>query len=248
MKAKRQLRPLAVLGLLGASSICGCMPGNYLCSTPTPHGEVATACQTLPPCQRNRVHVFLVNGLDPCGMGKLYVTRDYVQRLGFEKTYLGQLYASGGFEDKIRHLYAEHPDTHFVLIGFGYGANLVKCMANDLRKDGITVDLLVYLAGDTLENTPEYRPENVVRIVNVTGQGCVWNMGGFIYEGVDIDNADNLRLKKAGHYDVPTNLQTLDLLTCRLGEVAARAGTLPLPVGPGPALPEVPSAQGLSRK
>jgi hypothetical protein len=240
MAPNRQWRPLALLWLVGTSSVSGCMPGNYLSSTPTPHGEVAVACQTLPACQRDRVHVFFVNGLDPRHLGKLDVTRDYVQRLGFHHTYFGELYNYAGLEDKIHTIHHDQPDALFVLVGFSFGANLVKIMAQDLKEDGINIDLLVYLAGDTLENTPEYRPENVHRIVNVTGQGCIWSLGGLVWDGVDIDGADNLRLKEAGHYDVPTHLKTLALLTPRLGEVAVRAGPPPLAPVPPPSTPTLP--------
>ncbi len=233
MGPNRQRGPLAILWLMGASCVSGCMPGNYLSSTPTPHGEIAVACQTLPACQRNRVHVFFVNGLDPQHLGKLWVTCDYVRRLGFEHTYLGEMYSIFGFEEKIRTIHHDQPDALFVLVGFSFGANLVKVMAQDLKEDGIKIDLLVYLAGDTLENTPEYRPDNVHRIVNVTAKGCVWYFGGLVCDGVDIDGADNLRLKEAEHFDVPSHLKTLALLTPRLGEVAVRAGPPPL----APALP-----------
>jgi hypothetical protein len=240
MNAKRQWRPLGVFCLLGAGGICGCMPASYLWSTPTPHGEVAAACQALPRCQRDRVHVFFVNGLDPRCIGHLDMVRNYVVQLGFQNTCLGQLYSGGGFKEKIRHTHRDHPEVRFVLIGYGYGADLVAGMAHDLQTDGIGIDLLVYLAGDTLENTPEYRPENVHRIVNVTGQGCIWNLGGLVYKGVDIDGADNLRLKEASHYDVPLHLKTIALLTCRLGEVAARVVVPPFPIPAEKPLPDLP--------
>jgi hypothetical protein len=215
------------------------MPGTYRKSTPALLGEVAAACQAIPSCQRERVYVFFVNGLDPLHRGKLDQTREYVERLGFARTYLGEMYDYRDFEDEIRRIHRKQPDARFVLVGFSFGANLVKVMAHSLESDGIDIDLLAYIGGDTLQNTSEYRPAKAHRILNVTGKGCPWLLGGLVFDGVDIDGADNLRLEQAGHYEVPTDPKTLELLTCRLGEVAARAGA-PLP----PAQPRPTTLEG----
>jgi hypothetical protein len=207
------------------------MPGTYLKSSPVLQGEVAAACQTIPSCQRERVYVFFVNGLDPLHRGKLDQTREYVERLGFARTYLGEMYDCRDFENEIRRIHREQPDARFVLVGFSFGANLVKVMAHALEADGIDIDLLAYIGGDTLQNTSEYRPAKTHRILNVTGRGCPWLLGGLVFDGVDIDGADNLRLAEAGHYEVPTDPKTLELLACGLGEVAARASSGPAPLG-----------------
>jgi hypothetical protein len=185
--------------------------------------EQAAACQAAPADRRGHVHVFFVNGLDPLYKDNFCGMRDYVARLGFEHTYLGQMVDYPRLEEDIRRIHHEDPRARFVLVGFSFGANLVKVMAHDLRADGIGIDLLAYLGGDTLQNTAEYRPENVRRIINVTSWGCIWLLGGVVFDGVDLDGARNLRLADAGHADLPTHPRTLALLAAGLAEVAADA-------------------------
>jgi hypothetical protein len=96
-----------------------------------------------------------------------------------------------------------------VLIGFSLGANWVKWIANDLARDGTRVDLLIYLVGDTIWNTPYSRPPNVRRIVNVRGEGLVL-LGG-ICDGADLDGARNERIY-CRHILAPSRRETLELV------------------------------------
>jgi hypothetical protein len=176
-----------------------------------------------PNSRDQRVHVFMVNGFDPLYAGAFDTTRDYVRSLGLDHVELGELYDAGRFKKMIRDIHREHADARFVLIGYSFGANVVKDMAQSLKDDGIAIDLLVYLGGDTLENTAEHRPENARRIVNVTARGCIWLLGGLVFDGEDITGAENVRLPDEGHYDVPTHPETLRLLARHLAKVVANA-------------------------
>ena len=89
--------------------------------------------------------------------------------------------------------------------------------------------------------TAEYRPENVHHIINVTSWGFVWLLGGAVFQGVDIDGAENLRLTDVGHSGVPTHPKTLALLTAGLAEVAAKAKDET--AGSRPAIEKKPDAQ-----
>src|SRR5439155_11479436 len=113
------------------------------------------------------VHVFLIHGMDPLDFANLSGVRDYIQSLGFIKTHYGQLYHLWEFKKELRRVHEEDPEARFVLIGFSFGANMVRELANAVKQDGIVIDLLVYLGGNTLENTPPNRPDHVLHIVNI---------------------------------------------------------------------------------
>lgn len=181
-----------------------------------PH--LAACCQELPPCCRGRVHVFFVQGLDPLGVSNLTGVHDYVRQLGFAKTYYGQIYHAGHFEKEIRRLHREDPEARFVLVGFSAGANKVRTIAQNVKDDGVRIDLLVYLGGNTLQNVPHDRPENAVKVVNVLARGGVWN-------GTAFDDAENVRVPDVHHFGSPSHPYTLQTLA---RELALLAATVPV--------------------
>jgi hypothetical protein len=206
---QRLARWTVAAGLLSGP---GCLCLAHPIAAPPPC--VAEPCRLLPKCARDHVYVFFVHGMDPLDCANLEGLRDYVQGLGFVKTYYGQLYHAGYFHKEIRRLHAEDPDARFVLVGFSFGANAVRDLARSMQDEGIRVDLLVYLGGNTLHNTPEDQPAGAGRLINVLAQGSVWN-------GDTLDRAENIRVPDVWHFGSPSHPATLLALARGLVEVAA---------------------------
>jgi hypothetical protein len=217
----------AALLLLGPA---GCMSFLHPIDRPAP--EQLACCEQLPKPCRQHVYVFFVHGVDPLDYANLSGVRDYVQSLGFIKTYYGQLYHTGYFTDEIRKIHAREPEARFALVGFSFGANMVRNIANAVRDEDIAIDLIVYLGGNTLTNAEEDRPANVQRVVNILATGWVWN-------GATMDNAENVTYDNVWHFGSPTHPHTLDVLAHELTEVAARVPYVervspPVETGPTP--------------
>jgi hypothetical protein len=177
---------------------------DYSCPPPLPHT-----------CQQH-VHIFFVTGLDPLDYANLNGVAEYLHSLGYNSTYVGQMFHADAFEAEIRRLSQEDPNAHFVLIGFSFGANIVRNIANNLmHSDNIPIDLLVYLGGNTLEDVPETQPENVGKVINVLGVGWIWH-------GSCLPGAENLNIEDRFHFGTPTHGSTLNALACELTEIAAR--------------------------
>jgi hypothetical protein len=207
----RRLVTMLALPLLLAPA--GCM--SFLNPVPTLPTEQTACCAEVPQCSRNQVYVFFVHGMDPLDCADLRGLRDYVQSLGFIKTYYGQLYHAGYFEKEIVRIHKEDPDARFALVGFSFGANTVRDICHTVEADDVHIDLLVYLGGNTLHNVPEDRPANAAQIVNILATGCVWN-------GDTLDDAINLTYPDVYHFGSPTHPQTLTLLAEELTKVAWR--------------------------
>jgi hypothetical protein len=174
------------------------------------------------PSHKDHVYIFAVNGLNPMCLGNFNGMCEYLRKQGFPNTYFGQLYTSTGFAAKIRDTRYADPDARIVLIGFSAGANYVKSIANTLAKDGVWIDLLVYLVGDTVWNTPASRPENVGRIINIRGKGLILTGGDLLgLNGADIDGARNYRVE-CRHILAPSRSETLTLLMGELLPLAYR--------------------------
>jgi len=163
----------------------------------------------------------MVHGLDPLNVSNLSGVRDYLHQLGFTKTYYGQLYHAWWFEKELHRIHHEDPEAHFVLIGFSYGANVVRHLAHSAQREDIPVDLLVYLGGNTLENIPDDQPENASHIVNVLASGFIWN-------GATFDRAENIHVTDVWHFGSPSHPRTLEALGRGMALVAE---SLPVPQG-----------------
>ena len=196
-------------GLLAASGcLCFVHPIDPACP------ELTEPCRMLPKCARDHVHVLFVHGMDPVDCANLSGVRDYVQALGFQKTYYGQLYHVWQFKKLVRDIHQHDCDSRFVLVGFSFGANMVRTVAQAAGEDGIPIDLLIYLGGNTMKNTPKDQPENVERIVNILAQGCIWN-------GDTLDQAENVQIKGRWHFGSPSHPFTLQVLAQDLAEIAS---------------------------
>jgi hypothetical protein len=145
----REIVRLLVTAALATGS--GCL--GFLNPVEPPVPEVKHSCCYLPKYERDHVYVFFLNGIDPVNYGNLTGIRDYVQELGFRKTYYGQLYHLAYFADEIHGIHQHEPDAHFVVVGFGRGARKIRSLAATVEAEGIPIDLMVYLDGKLPEGT-----------------------------------------------------------------------------------------------
>jgi hypothetical protein len=177
--------------------------------------ELIQTCKMAPKCARDHVYVFFVHGMDPCDCANMTGLRDYIQSLGFSKTYYGQMFHTWHFETEVAKIHKEDPEARFVLVGFSFGANFVRDICQSANKEGISVDLLVYLGGNTLSDCPKDQPENACRILNILASGCIWN-------GDTMQHAENIQETGVWHFGSPTHPHTLETLANELAIVVAR--------------------------
>jgi len=147
--------------------------------------------------------------------GNLRGVRAYLHSLGFTQTYYSQLYHAHAVKKELRRLHEEDPEARFVLMGFSFGANLARSITRDVQEDGITVDLLVYVSANTMQNVPRDRPENAGLIVNILASEIVRS-------GAWLDNAANAAMPGVRHFSTPTHPYTLRMLAQELTGVSAR--------------------------
>jgi hypothetical protein len=230
------------LGLVLLATLClttgqGCL--SFVHSLDLPPKEQLATGEALPAPCRNHVHIFLVHGMDPLDLANLAGLTEYIHQLGYIKTHYGQLYHLWEFKKELRSVHKDDPQARFVLIGFSFGANMVRELANAVKDDGIVIDLLVYLGGNTLENTAETQPEHVLHVVNILAAGCIWN-------GTTMDRADNRHFTDVWHFGSPTHPKTRELLAHELAVVAARVPFIEKPLPPRPELEEAPRPRPLN--
>jgi hypothetical protein len=132
------------------------------------------------------------------------------------------------------------PEARIVLLGYSFGANLVRSITNEMQADGTFIDCLIYVGGDTIFNTPQSRPQNVGLILNITGHGAIFVGRDLFLKGDDIDGAVNHRLD-IHHFGIVGQRDTINLIGQMLISQAASAdaSTQP-PVEQPPAIPTPP--------
>jgi hypothetical protein len=235
------------LALLGTSLCGGCLTFVHPVGTP-PHEDVQT-CESIPQACKNRVHVFLVQGLDPLDLSNLEGVCDYLNSLGFIKTHFGLPFHTFFFEKEIRRIHAEEPTSRFVILGFSYGAPLARDLTCSLVEVGVQVDLLVYVDGVCLHQPPLDHPANALRVVSILS-----NVRG---KEAQLEHAENISYPDVWHFGTPTHPQTLKMLVRELSVVALGVPIIEVmpPLGPAelvppgrPALPILPPPQPASPK
>jgi hypothetical protein len=120
----------------------------------------------------------MVNGLTivPHIYGSMNGVGPYVEELGFCAPKVACHYWRWSFQNDIRRIHEQDPEAHFVLVGYSIGGSVVHSMARSLEKDGIFIDLLVYIDAHTFVNDLDKRPANVGKIVSINS--CAWVLRG----------------------------------------------------------------------
>ncbi len=137
----------------------GCL--SFVHSLDFPPKDQLAQGELIPAPSRSHVHIFLVHGMDPLDLANLYGLTEYIQQLGYLQTHYGQLYHLWEFKKEMRRIREDDPQARFVLIGFSFGANVARDLANAVKDEGVLIDLLIYMGGNTLENTPQAQPDHV---------------------------------------------------------------------------------------
>jgi hypothetical protein len=169
---------------------------------------------------KDHVYIFAINGLDPMCLGTLNGLCSYLNEEGFASTHFSQVTSWGPFAQTIRQIRQADPNARIVVIGFSYGCNCARSLVKRLAEDGTRVDLLVYLAGDLIDNSKLSFPDNVARVLNIRARGFILSGGDLIVNGADIDGARNRRLD-VRHFVAPSRKETLELLMSELLTLAS---------------------------
>ena len=209
----------AALGLLlGTSDAPAGGPLSFVHRVAPPSRRSMAVCNAVPKDRREHVHIFLINGMDPLYLGNLVGVRDYLQQLGFSKTYYGELFHWWWFKNHVRSVSRSDPEARIVVIGFSLGGSLADSLARSLEREGLWIDMLVYVDAKSFTHNFHHLPRNVGRVVNVTSLSQLW-------DGGSLDGAQNIHEGNVWHFGSPTHSKTLDALAVNLASI----GTLPRP-------------------
>ena len=189
-------------------------------SAPGPHIEKLG--QSVPQEIKDHTYLFFINGLDPYYLANFRGQCQYMKTLGYSNAYCGQMNHTSLFRQMINQIRKDDAEARVVVIGYSIGANYARTLANLLKDDGVHVDLLVYLGGDTIKDGAQSRPDNVGRVLNINGHGMILLGYDLLFHGDDIKGAANHRLD-ARHFLLPTRPESMELLVSYVVEMNVRS-------------------------
>ncbi|MCS7159241.1 MAG: hypothetical protein RMJ19_02110, partial [Gemmatales bacterium] len=152
------------------------------------------------------------NGLDLLHYADMPGLAQHLRSLGYCRVYYSELLTANSLVEEIQQVARQDSQARFVLIGYSFGANWARNIAHTLADQGIAIDLLVYLNANTLRNTPYDRPENAQRVINI----LAW---GVLLDGDHLDNAENIEITDAWHFNTPMHPHTLRILEQELARL-----------------------------
>jgi len=200
-----------MVGLLLLSTP-GCL--SYLNPIKPPTCELRQNCEQIPTPSRQRVYVVLINGSDPLCCGNLTGVREYLNSLGFVKSYFAQLYHEKCLLDELREVRLSDPDARFAIVGFEHGAGPARKLANKATEEGMPIDLLVYLQPKLLlKSTPE-------AVVPVRRLITIQTEQASAKTATELEKGEIISVPCWSRYGVPTHPAALELLATELSHLA----------------------------
>lgn len=191
------------------------LPGCLTCLNPVakPASEFREACEQIPTCSRSRVYVVLINGVDPLCCANLQGVREYLNELGFVKSFYAQIYHDQCLLDELRAIREEQPEARFAIVGFDHGAVTARKLADKAANEGLGIDLLVLMQPKCLI------PTHTVASAAI-GKTIVFQSGTCDWKGLGIDEGDVVQVPCSNRFGVPTHPITLSMLTEELTSLA----------------------------
>lgn len=173
--------------------------------------EIGMVVPSAKPERKDHTYLFFINGMDPFRFANFRGQCQHMQALGYVNSYCGEMKDVRLIRERILRIRQDDAEARIAVIGYSFGANLARTLANQLNDDGVTIDLLMYIGGDTIMNTPAGRPVNAGRVVNIKGHPSVLLGYDLFLYGIEIDGAINHRID-ARHFQLPMHPEATELL------------------------------------
>ncbi|HUR54429.1 MAG TPA: hypothetical protein VMZ71_09875 [Gemmataceae bacterium] len=169
--------------------------------------DAGPVCE-VPACERQKVYVFMLNGLAPtasCGLDGLRVK---LAEQGFPKIGCGQVFHAAWAADEMKRILCDNPDARFVLLGYDLGGGAAAKLAQQSVQAGLPVDALVLLDP---KGKASMTPSGVRTLLITSGAGLP-----------PTPHTESVIIPDVGHFRLPTHPKTLALVCNLLNEVAAK--------------------------
>ena len=139
-------RPLSIGLFAMFPALAGCM--HFVHKSPEVDGFTWRPADTVPDENKSCVYVFLIDPFDPFVVANTTGLRDFIQELGFGKTFYGQTCHASYFLEKMRDIRGRCANAKLVVIGYRGGADAARRLVQTAAESGTPIDLAIYLEPD----------------------------------------------------------------------------------------------------
>lgn len=146
-------RRLIAAFLAALPAFTGCM--HFVHKSPEVDEFARRPADDVPDESKSCVFVFLIDPLNPIVTANTTGLRDYIQSLGFGKTYYGQSCHASYFLEKMQQFRNRSESARFVVIGYDSGADTAFALVQSAGANGIAIDRAILLAPQADDTTPE---------------------------------------------------------------------------------------------
>lgn len=211
----------AGFGLLGFGTGCiSCKHDAFLNSIK------AYDLTAVPAPQRQRVHLFIMNGADGIGLCSL---RDRLCEAGFPKVHIAHRMDANWYEREVRRVALEDPSARVILLGTGMANDKLLRLAEGAVSDGVNVDA-IFLLDPIISNEI---PGGPYRTIVIRSQG--WPLGRKAV------GDENIVVRGTGHLALACCPGTVEAVVQQMVVSAERVGSVPCDPLPRVALSDVPN-------
>ena len=179
------------------------LPGCYFSRfnpVQPPPPDVVARCEGLNHSGLEHLHIVVINGFDPSEITNAHGLAHYLEASGFPHVYYTTQWASYKYHQRICEIRAADPSARIAVIGYSMGVCCARKLAQGLKEQGITVDLLIYLDAFAKNHSPEHSATDAKRIVNII---TVPRLG--IFGSDPLPGAVNYQFLGVRHVHVPTD-------------------------------------------
>lgn len=141
----RRLRFAAILTLLPA--LAGCMHFTHK----DPCADTVRMSHQVPDEKKSCVFVFLIDPMDPFASATLIEQRDYIQNMGFGKTYYGKPCHLTYFIEKMHWIHERCGTARFAVIGYGSGAEAAQKLVQAAKLNDVPIEVAIYLEPSSVD-------------------------------------------------------------------------------------------------
>lgn len=185
-----------------------------LFNTSDPTGVTSQACQKPPDDPKSHVHVVFIHGIDPLDLGNLTKVVSCCKEDGYHALHVLTYHERREVIETITAIKCADPSARILIFGYSAGAATARYVVKGLHEHhGIDIEVVMYISGIMLRDTPFSRPDYVGKIIHILDSGRV-------IPGTELTGAENHRFTDVWHFGTPTHPQTLQILKRELDSLA----------------------------
>ncbi|OWK47499.1 hypothetical protein FRUB_01198 [Fimbriiglobus ruber] len=171
-----------------------------------------TATCEYPPYVRQKVYLFMMNGLDVLEFAGMLDLRDKLSKTGYPKVYYAQREDKEWYYRELRRVVRDDPSARVLLLGYGACTDRVLALARDSIRDQLPLDGVIFIDPVGVDCDLQTTLPTHTMII----RSPLW------VGGTGLSGTENITVSHTHHYSVPNHPSTVEFIHRLMSESASR--------------------------